>query len=150
MGSSVFTYGTLQIPEVMEAVTGRRFEWTEARLAGFACATLVERIYPGIVSRAGASTQGRLWAAVDDASLRLLVDFEDDFYERRTVNVTVGAETHAAEAWVIPHARRHLLGTEEWDLERFVRDHLSHYLEACARPDAPAPRRSDPPRRSRP
>jgi len=45
-GCSVFTYGTLEVPDVMEAVTGRVFDSAEAITEGDAQYLLQERIYP--------------------------------------------------------------------------------------------------------
>ena len=47
----VFTYGTLEIPEVMEAVIGKSLASAEAWAKGFAKFLLKGRIYPGMTAR---------------------------------------------------------------------------------------------------
>ena len=54
MSDALFTYGTLQFPEVMEAVTGLALPWVEAEATGFAQFRFRDRIYPGMVAREGA------------------------------------------------------------------------------------------------
>ena len=48
-----FTYGTLQISEVMEAVAGRVLSWVEAEAQGFAQFRFTDRIYPEMIAPDG-------------------------------------------------------------------------------------------------
>ena len=56
MSCSVFTYGTLEFPDVMEAVTGRSFKSVEAMAEGYARYLLKERMYPGMTPVSGHNT----------------------------------------------------------------------------------------------
>ena len=94
---ALFAYGTLEIPAVMLAVTARSFASEPARLDGFVRFLLRDRAYPGIVETPGATTEGRVYHGVDDASLARLDRFEDDCYERRGV-VVRRADGPAAES----------------------------------------------------
>ena len=51
---NVFAYGSLMIPSVMHAVTGRWFTHTEAVLEGYARYGIDGESYPGIVPQEGA------------------------------------------------------------------------------------------------
>ncbi len=53
----VFTYGTLEIPEVMEAVIGKSLASAEAWAKGFAKFLLKGRIYPGMTPSKGQSVR---------------------------------------------------------------------------------------------
>lgn len=61
MSDDVFTYGTLQIPEVMHAVVGQSLPWVEGKARGIARFCFTGRIYPGMVAREGSITQGRVY-----------------------------------------------------------------------------------------
>ena len=56
----IFTYGTLMIPEVMQAVTCQSFQVSEARLYGYERFCLVDEIYPGIVETGQSFTSGKV------------------------------------------------------------------------------------------
>ena len=130
----VFAYGTLMWAPVLEALVGRRFPYTPARLEGWDRFVLRGQPYPGIVATPGAVTDGGVWHGVDAASLDLLDRFEDEGYVRREVAVTLeSGDALSAQAWLIPDASRHLLGDERWDEARFREQHGAAYLETCRR-----------------
>jgi len=149
---AVFTYGTLAVPAVMEAVTGRRFAEREAELAGFARCRLRGRSYPAAVERAGARVAGRLYDAVDAATLARLDRFEGPLYERREVSVLLPAGGEArAEVYVLAASRRGELLDEPWDPAAFERVELGAYVRSCAafraRDEARSAARSEPAQR---
>ncbi len=72
MSDALFTYGTLQFPEVMEAVTGLALPWVEAEAPGFAQFCFTDRIYPGMVVREGALTQGSCVYRIESPNLGAL------------------------------------------------------------------------------
>src|SRR5262245_36233307 len=116
----VFAYGTLELPELVLAITGRRFESEPAVLDGFARSRVRGAEYPGIAPAPDARTDGTLYHEVDDASLAALDRFEGDLYERCEVAVaTAAAERCLAIAWVVRPERRSVLGGGPWDRERF-------------------------------
>ncbi len=127
-----FAYGTLELSEVMEAVTGRVFPARDALLRGFARALLAERAYPGVVERADAETTGILYEAVDERAFALLDRFEDAFYERRQALVEVGGgERVSAFVYVIPPAHAGLLTSTPWERERFAAAHGPAFVAHC-------------------
>lgn len=130
---AVFAYGTLEVPAVMEAVTGRRFRSREAELAGFVRRRLRGRIYPGAIEWPGSRIAGRLYEGVAAPTLTRLDRFEGSLYERREVTVLVGSGGEArAELYVLSPAGRGELLEEPWDPGEFVRLHLDAYLRSCA------------------
>ena len=122
----VFTYGTLLVAEVMEAVAGARFASVPARLDGWDRVCVRGAVYPGVREAAGASVEGVLWLDVNDDALLRLDRFEGDVYERRLVRVATANGPRDAQVYVIPRANEHLLEPSPWDLERFRREHLAH------------------------
>ena len=129
---ALFAYGTLELPAVLEALTGRRFASEPALLPGFTRFLLRDQPFPGAVPRAGASTPGRLYHDLDARSLALLDDFEGELYERRGVEVWSAAGGRlAAFAYLLADAHSGLLSGEPWRRERFEADELPGYLERC-------------------
>jgi gamma-glutamylcyclotransferase (GGCT)/AIG2-like uncharacterized protein YtfP len=130
--SALFAYGTLALRPVMEAVTGRRFPYAEAVLEGYERFLLRGRSYPGIVESAGRTTEGGVYGGVDARAPALLDRFEDDFYERRRVSVTLrSGEVRRAYAYVIPLRARDLLTREPWDETAFMERDYEKYLADC-------------------
>lgn len=125
----VFVYGTLTVPRVMRAVTGREFRLVPARLPGYACFRVRGAVYPGVVESAGEVTQGFVCDGVDARRLARLDRFEGPAYERRRVTVWVEPEdSREVWVWVIRPEYCSLLSDEPWDRDRFVRHDLQSFL----------------------
>ena len=132
MSDLLFTYGTLQIPEVMEAVTGRSWKWRAAVAIGFAQYLLINEIYPGMVSEKSAVTTGRLYEGLDPEAWKLLDQFEDSVYQRKSIEVvSESQERVVAFAYVLPLHEAHRLTRYPWERNVFVQEHLSRYLSQC-------------------
>ena len=128
----LFTYGTLEIPEVMEAVTGRSWASAEARAKGFAKFLLKGRIYPGMIALRGAVCSGRIYYHIDRRTLEILDAFEDEVYTREQIEVEVGGgRLLQAYAYLICPQDRECLTATPWQPDEFKSKHLVHYLEAC-------------------
>lgn len=128
----IFTYGTLQIPEVMYAVTGAEFPSQPARLAGYARYRIVNRPYPGLRLESGAETEGVLYSEIDAVALKRLDEFEDNFYWRETLIVTTTSGASAeAEVYVVPPKHYFILLNRPWDLDEFRRTALPGFLARC-------------------
>lgn len=132
MTSRVFAYGTLELPEVVEALLGRRLPGEEAVLAGYARSLVRGQCYPGIVPRPGSRTRGILYRDVEAWMLALLDRYEGALYRRRRVRVACASgEALAADAWVIPMQRRSLLSDEPWNRALFATRHLREWTTRC-------------------
>ena len=128
----LFTYGTLEIPEVMKAVTGRSWASAEARAKGFAKFLLKGRIYPGMIALQGAVCSGRVYFHIDRRTLEILDAFEDEVYTRERIDVEVEeGRSLQAYAYLIPLQHRECLTSTSWQPDEFITRHLVHYLEAC-------------------
>ena len=129
---SLFAYGTLELPELMEALTGFRPDSTDAVLEGYARFLLRGRSYPGIVEAEGARTAGRLYQGLSAAALTRLDGFEGPLYQRRIVEVRPAAgEGVAAHVYVLRREHHALLTTRPWERAHFAREHLDAYLAQC-------------------
>ena len=132
MNCSVFTYGTLEIPTVMEAVTGRSFDSVEATADDYARYLLKGRIYPGMTPDSGQKTSGRVYFEVDEQSLVLLDQFEDEWYARQLIPVhTAAGRWVKAYAYIIESKDKDKLTANPWMKDTFAEKHLSAYLAAC-------------------
>lgn len=134
MTLQVFAYGTLAIPQVMTALTGVVFPTIPAHVTHYARFLLKGKPYPGMCRRKGAVTFGRLYRNVDEESLRVLDEFEDDIYVRETIVVnTESGEFSKAWAYLIPEEYEARLGVECWDQANFLEKHGEAYIAMCAR-----------------
>ena len=131
MSAHVFTYGTLLLAEVMEAVAGGRHASVPARLDGWERVCVRGAVYPGARAAASASIDGVLWLDLGDDALTRLDRFEGEMYQRRAVRVATADGARSAQVYVVPPAYAHLLDDAPWDVERFRREHLARYLEHC-------------------
>ena len=129
----VFTYGTLVVPEVMQAVAGKSFPSTPAVLEGYAAFLVEGECFPGIRSTSGGSVAGVLHLGVDPATLKTLDRFEGALYARKRVAVRSDPlGLMSAQAYVVKDDAADRLTDEPWDLEAFREQHLDAWLGVCA------------------
>lgn len=130
--ADVFTYGSLMFDGVWTAVTGARHRCARATVRGFVRRKVAGATFPGIVGgdRERDVVEGLVYFDVGVAELRLLDEFESDFYERRTVLAALadGGGYCGCEAYVVPDANAGLLEARGWDPGEFEREHLASYL----------------------
>jgi len=125
----LYAYGTLQLPEVLEQVIGRRVESRHAVLDGYACYRLRNRVYPGIVERSGERVTGVVYSGIDAHEIEQLDAYEGSFYERRTLTLRADGGQIEALGYVLGSEHRGQLSKDAWDLEAFRREHLADYLK---------------------
>jgi gamma-glutamylcyclotransferase (GGCT)/AIG2-like uncharacterized protein YtfP len=117
----LFSYGTLQVPEVMQTVTGRTYEGLPAELPGYAVYTVNQAEYPGVAPQAGSKTAGTLYVGVAPQQLKALDVFEGDLYERRLLEVvTSDGQKSAAWVYVVPARLSSRLSSRPWSLRHFL------------------------------
>lgn len=131
MHFNLFAYGTLQDADVMAAVTGRRFASQTAWLYDYARYALVGKVYPGLCYQPGARTEGILYTGLASEDIERLDAFEDDFYRRVNLKVTVLGGQKQAEVYVIPNEHRTLLDNRSWELARFQRTAKTRFMKYC-------------------
>lgn len=132
MAEAVFVYGTLLLPEVMEAVTGRAAPPRPARLVGFARRRLRGRSFPGLVEAPGTEVRGALHEGLDASALAVLDRFEGPLYERVRVRVELD-DGGGACAWTyaLSPLGRPLATGDAWNLADFAARDLGAFLAGC-------------------
>ena len=126
---NIFAYGTLMIPSVIVAVTGRHFPFQKAILRDYARFTVKGESYPGIIPVTDAITEGIIYFNVNEFSLEQLDIFEGDLYERTRVRVeTQEKEMHNAQAYVIRSKYLGYLSLKAWDVKEFIKKDLEIFL----------------------
>jgi gamma-glutamylcyclotransferase (GGCT)/AIG2-like uncharacterized protein YtfP len=131
---ALFCYGSLQLPQVMGAVVGRRCAALPARVAGYAVRRLRQAVYPGLIPSPGAQARGVLYHDVTAAELGRLDRFEGEQYRRTLVEALPDSGGRVA-AWVYllhPSQRRQVLDVP-WSLEEFVAKDLEQFMRAFVR-----------------
>jgi gamma-glutamylcyclotransferase (GGCT)/AIG2-like uncharacterized protein YtfP len=117
----LFSYGTLQVAKVMQAVTGRIYEGLPADLPGYAVYRVKGAEYPGVVPQAGSKAAGTLYVGVAPHQLKALDIFEGDLYERRLLEVvTSDGQKTAAWVYVVPARLGSRLSSRPWSLKHFL------------------------------
>ena len=128
----LFAYGTLQLPDILEAVLGLRWQGAPALLPGYARYRVRGKPYPAIVPEPGGNVAGLLYPGVRAAELEHLDRYEGELYERHALSVRVDGATRAAVAYVLGEQHRALLSNESWELGAFEREHLTEYLRTIS------------------
>ena len=130
----IFCYGTLQVPEVMRAVTGRFYEGKKATLPGYAMYRVKDAEYPGIVPSYNRETEGTLFSGLSDEDLKVLDAFEGNFYARHSVKVDLqDGRTIAAWVYVIRQEYKDVLSNEPWHLDRFLNEGFRSFMDGYVR-----------------
>jgi gamma-glutamylcyclotransferase (GGCT)/AIG2-like uncharacterized protein YtfP len=130
----VFVYGTLMVPELVEALTGQRPRARFAELEGFERRAVRGEVYPAIVPAPGGRVAGLLLDRLPTHRLAFLDAFEGDEYRRSTRRVRLADDRHVlAWCWSWAPDRRRALEAGPWDMDVFLRDALPDYLRRCRR-----------------
>jgi len=138
--TALFAYGTLALPDVVDALTGRVPRARPAKLAGYRCLMLRGESFPGIERNPGSVTDGVLYQDLSPADLSVLDSFEDEPYQRRVVTVQpLDGEPIRAWAYVVPTHVGNLLSTEPWEPGRFSKRAHKATLRTCRRLRATRP-----------
>jgi gamma-glutamylcyclotransferase (GGCT)/AIG2-like uncharacterized protein YtfP len=128
------TYGTLMLPEVMQALLKKEFSSEPITLNGFERFILVGECYPGLIKSEQSKVLGRIYFDLDPTSFEIIDRFEDEIYKRVMLPVqTAGRGLVEALAYVIPVNSRALLSEIPWSEDIFIKTHLTNYIEMCGR-----------------
>jgi len=129
MTQHLFTYGTLELSEVFEAITGKPANGIPATAENYGRYLLQGESYPGIIAVDGVVTHGTLYLDLDAESLQKIDHYEDTCYEKHQLRViTADQQEFEAMAYVIPSAKSQLLSDRSWDQQYFIKEHLQSFL----------------------
>lgn len=130
----LFAYGSLMMPDVMTAVARQSVEFCPAILLGYRRACLHGLPYPGIRRSRSGSVDGLLYRGLGRLAFARLDRFEDAFYRRVRVSVSVaGDAVRPAYTYVIALAHYRQLAPEPWSLQDFRRYAGKAYLRRIRR-----------------
>lgn len=124
----VFVYGTLQLPGIVEKLTGKSFNIIPSVLPGFKCYCVKDSDYPAIVEKKNAETKGLLLENTDDISLDVIAFYEGEEYEIQRITVLADGKTLPAIAFVWAKGVE-FLENRDWDILTFEKECLEHYLK---------------------
>lgn len=129
MKKSLFCYGTLRSPRVIQSVTGRVYVGRQALLRDFAIFQVRNAEYPGIIPCRGSTVEGTLYRDIDANTLRILDKFEGSEYFRDRVRVSLadGGEEDAF-VYVVRPQKRGILTGKPWDYERFLESGIDRFM----------------------
>jgi len=133
---SVFAYGTLLFPEIVEALIGRVPTMKEATLSGYRRCYIDDpkRVAkgPAITPEQGSSVLGKVLVGLNARELRIL-----DFYEsnakgyeiaHETVTFSDGSGSASVKVYVADETLRLSLSKDGWSEADFAAKHLNYYL----------------------
>lgn len=132
MIKSLFSYGTLQSPRVMMAVSGKEYQGMEAVLLNYAIFQVRGTVYPGIIPAKGNIVRGLLYRNIADDTFQRLDDFEGEQYERIIVSAVLvkGHSLVHTYAYRIREGQRDILSSEDWDLGYFLEKEEADFIDA--------------------
>ncbi|WP_249643595.1 gamma-glutamylcyclotransferase family protein [Nocardia sputi] len=126
-GHALFVYGTLQFPQVLQALLGRVPSLEPAQLTGWRAAALPRRIYPGLVAAAQGVARGAVLSGLTAEEWMVLDAFEDDEYDLRRVRVDDRSAPVWTYVWTVA------ADPADWQRERFAAEHLADFTARSAR-----------------
>ena len=129
---NLFVYGTLLIPKIWEIVSGIDYAGgKEGSISGYGIFRVQEADYPGILltEKKEEEVGGKVFCDLPDQAIQRLDAYEDDFYERREVAVTLADGTViSAHAYVVPEeSAPTILTSSPWTLDWFEEHALERY-----------------------
>ena len=128
MSLNLFVYGTLMVPQVMEAVCGHTQKGLDAVLSNHRRRLVRGEVYPAIVPLPGEQVSGLLYRGLSDEEFYRLDNFEGSLYQRRCVEVVVNGQASVAHAYVLRPAFRQRLSDTPWSLQHFVIDGIEQFV----------------------
>ena len=129
-GQNLFCYGTLQIPVVIEAVIGRRFQGRKAELDGFTAFEVRRAEYPGIRPTPHRTTRGKIYFGLTPGELVILDRFEGLLYQRRRLVVrTRDGRRRGVWTYVVKPGRYQRLTATLWRQRDFRRRRFRRFMQ---------------------
>lgn len=123
----VFVYGSLLFPEIVEGLTGHKFETLDATLQNYVRRTVKNCDYPAIIPGKDGQVLGKILLNVDKRSLEVLRFFEGNEYAcvDTIVKVNNGEITACVFVWIEDTGA---LEKGDWSAEIFERRSLNDYV----------------------
>ncbi|KAI3949604.1 hypothetical protein MKW98_020926 [Papaver atlanticum] len=127
---SVFVYGSLLADDVVKALLNRVPQNSPAILDNFKRFSIKGRVYPAILPVENTKVAGRVLLDISDSELDTLDIFEDEEYERSTVDVSLTHTSKKVRSYTYVWVNKNdpnLYG--EWNFEEWKRLHKNDFLK---------------------
>ena len=126
---SLFTYGTLMVPEIIQSLLGRQPKAEPAYLNGFERHLVMNANYPGIRPQLNGCVSGLVYFQISQNELDILNAFEGDMYEVLAVTATlISGESIPTCTYVVKEQFENLLTDKDWSLEKFNSLHKDNFI----------------------
>ncbi len=128
--NDLFCYGTLQIPEVIQAVIGRHPRGRPAEIRGYGAFQVRHAEYPGLRPARGRLTVGRVYFGLTASELVILDRFEGSLYRRCRLAIRA-CDGRRRDAWVyvVKPARQRCLTPRPWSRRDFKRRCYRRFMQ---------------------
>lgn len=128
MQNSLFCYGTLMVPKIINRVTQRVVQpGTPAELQDFGCFKVRQQTFPGIRPANGKTTYGILYRELTTADIKHLDRYEGYLYSRERVTVSTPSNDHTTWCYLIKPEYYPELLPEMWDYQHFLNIDLANF-----------------------
>ncbi|KAG0482512.1 hypothetical protein HPP92_010596 [Vanilla planifolia] len=127
---NVFVYGTLLSDEVVNVLLQRVPRCSLAVLDGYHRFRIKGRVYPAILPIESKKVTGRVIMGITDAEMNVLDSFEDEEYERKTIEVSLDGDSGKllAETYVWRDKNDPAL-YGDWDFQEWEELHKNEFLK---------------------
>jgi gamma-glutamylcyclotransferase (GGCT)/AIG2-like uncharacterized protein YtfP len=122
---TLFVYGTLLFPAVLQILIDRVPDSVQATVEGWRAAALPGCVYPGLVP-ARKSTNGLLLRGITAAEWQTFDSFEGQLYQLRELSLR-----HGGRGWAYIYSADAEVSSDDWDAQWFATRHLANYLNRC-------------------
>ncbi len=130
--TNIFVYGTLMFPEVVFALTKKKFVMKDSVLKGYSRFRVNdpkrEKKGPAIIEQKDGEVHGKILFDVDEKSIKILDRFEGASYRKRVVSVIVDGKSMEAIIYVGSNFNKKFL-YGDWSEEEFEQKYLHFYLK---------------------
>jgi len=131
MINNVFAYGTLMLPEIQKALTGKEFFMQKAKLNNykrFSKPRTNRYRGPAIIEDKNSFVEGKILFNLDTRSRNIIDSYEGKEYGKKFVKVIVDNKKIQAITYVASKELKQKLDGE-WKIEIFIKESLNYYLK---------------------
>lgn len=128
---NLLVYGTLLFPEIRNLVGGREFESRPVTLEGYGIYRVKNATFPGVIRETDSgSIEGEVLLDISEEEMMRFDSYEDSFYERCTVSVSLDGQPTDVELYVVPpEIAGEILTPAPWNRDWFEEHHLFDFYE---------------------
>ena len=125
----LFVYGSLMFDDVLNQLVNKQYKRVKAEIHGFQCLQVKGEVYPALVKMVSESTRGLLVLNISQEDIKVLDEFEGEYYFRSTETINTGQAIYEADVYLFKDEYRDLLLEEQWDACCFQRRVIQRFLK---------------------